>query len=128
MWAAVIMNKLLREAFLMKTRICRKPAHKVAAAHGAFIIIGREALDRLGMPLFDERMFLFCEEVHLARKARRAGVRIEYRPGILVLHKEDGSMTLAKIRTEVHALHSWRVLYGMEDSQKSSFDENRNIQ
>ncbi len=119
MWAAVIMNKLLREGFLLMTRISRRESYRVAAAHGAFLIIGREALDQLEVPLFDERMFLFCEEVHLARLARQHGVRIEYRPGISVLHKEDGSMSIAQIQENEHALRSWRVLYGLERAAKS---------
>lgn len=122
MWAAVIMNKLLREAFLLQARLSRRSSYRVEAAHGAFFIVGREALERLGGQIFDERMFLFCEEVHVARLARCKGVRIEYRPGIFVLHKEDGSVTLAKIETNVHALHSWRVLYGLEGEEERKED------
>lgn len=114
MWAAVIMNKLLREGFLLWTRVARRESYSVAAAHGAFLIIGSEALEKLGDPLFDERMFLFCEEVHLSRLAREKGVRVSYRPHIRILHREDGSMSVAQIRENEHALHSWRVLYGLE--------------
>lgn len=114
MWLAVAMNKLLREFFLLVTRIYHRPRYRVAAAHGAFLIIGREALMQLGLPLFDERMFLFCEEVHLARLARRKGVRIVYCPGIRILHKEDGSMSVAQVNQSAQELRSWRVLYGLE--------------
>lgn len=122
MWIAVIINKIIRSVYLLTRRMSSKLAYKVEAAHGAFLIIGREALERLGAPLFDERMFLFCEEVHVARLARCKGVCIEYRPGICVLHKEDGSMALAKIDTEAHVLHSWRVLYGLEGEEERKED------
>jgi len=114
-WVAVAMNKLLREGFLLGTSVVRRPRYRVAAAHGAFLIIGRAALARLGMPLFDERMFLFCEEVHLSRLAREKGVRVEYGPSIRIRHKEDGSMTVAQLDENAHALRSWRILYGLED-------------
>jgi len=51
---------------------------------GAFTIIRHEALQAIGP--FDERFFLYYEEVDLCRRFKAAGWQIWYRPEILVRH------------------------------------------
>ena len=51
---------------------------------GAFAIIRREVLDQVGR--FDERFFLYYEEVDLCRRIKSAGWRIRYWPDIVVHH------------------------------------------
>jgi hypothetical protein len=51
---------------------------------GAFSIIRREALERVGF--FDEQFFLYYEEVDLCRRVKQAGYRVRYWPDIVVVH------------------------------------------
>lgn len=51
---------------------------------GAFSVIRREALDEVGY--FDERFFLYYEEVDLCRRLKQAGYRIAYWPEMVVTH------------------------------------------
>ena len=51
---------------------------------GAFSIIRREALDSVG--LFDERFFLYYEEVDLCKRIKQACYRVSYWPDLRVIH------------------------------------------
>jgi GT2 family glycosyltransferase len=51
---------------------------------GAFSIVRAEVLEKVG--LFDPRFFLYCEEVDLCLRIKRAGYEIWYWPDILVIH------------------------------------------
>lgn len=51
---------------------------------GAYSIIRREALEKVGY--FDERFFLYYEEVDLCRRIKAAGYSLWYWPDIVVVH------------------------------------------
>jgi GT2 family glycosyltransferase len=51
---------------------------------GAFSIIRRDLLERIGY--FDERFFLYYEEVDLCRRFKAAGYQIWYWPDVVVVH------------------------------------------
>ncbi len=51
---------------------------------GAFFLVRREVFERIG--LFDEKFFLWFEEVDFCRRAKQAGYRIIYYPGAEVIH------------------------------------------
>ena len=67
---------------------------KVYQAHGSFVILHRDVIDSLH-PIFDPNMFLFGEEGVMAIKAKEKAIDTFYIPEIVIMHKEDGSMTLA---------------------------------
>ncbi|KGH87910.1 glycosyltransferase [Oenococcus oeni] len=62
----------------------------VYALHGSFFAIGREALLKL-QPVFDEKMFLFIEEDHVAEKSRMLSIPLVLDRRLNVCHKENGS-------------------------------------
>lgn len=84
---------------------------KIGNAHGSFFVISKAALLKL-TPLFDEKMFLFYEEVYLGNKAYCNKVPVYYTPRILIAHKEDGSMRIANVNTRKEAHKS--VIYYFE--------------
>ncbi len=51
---------------------------------GAFTIIRRSALENTGF--FDERFFLYYEEVDLCRRMKKAGWKVAYWPAVAVIH------------------------------------------
>jgi GT2 family glycosyltransferase len=91
---------------------------------GAFSILRREAIDRVGF--FDERFFLYYEEVDLCRRVKEAGFRVAYWPDIVVTHiggasgrkvenqsfsKTGGQLTLWRMRS---ALLYYRKHHGLQ--------------
>lgn len=83
---------------------------EIFAAHGAFLVMPKIVLSKL-YPLYDESMFLFNEEAHLAQKAQREGVKTYYAPDIIISHKEDGSMNISSINIFEKEKQSFEVYY-----------------
>lgn len=83
---------------------------KIFAAHGAFVIIPKAILLQL-LPLYNEKMFLFGEETHLALKAEQYKIPTFYVPQVVVRHKEDGSMKVASINIFEKERDSFIELY-----------------
>lgn len=93
-FAGIGWNKLRRIIFLLihkdnKNKICR-----IFAAHGSFLFLSKNAIEKLGTRPYDENMFLFGEETVLALKAKSAGLITSYVSDIYISHKEDGSIKL----------------------------------
>ncbi|MCA1790052.1 MAG: glycosyltransferase family 2 protein, partial [Thioalkalivibrio sp.] len=87
----------------------REPA-EVDWVPGAFCIIRRAALDQVGF--FDERFFLYYEEVDLCRRLRAAGWSVWYWPDLQAVHwGGESSKTLSnhKMSNHGHQLTLWRM-------------------
>ncbi len=56
---------------------------------GAFLVVRREAFDQVGG--FDERYFMYVEDVDLCWRLRRAGWAIRYEPAAEVVHEQGRS-------------------------------------
>jgi GT2 family glycosyltransferase len=77
---------------------------------GAFSIIRKEVLDRVGH--FDERFFLYYEEVDLCRRIKAAGYGIWYWPDVVVVHLGgESSRTVEgqKLSSSGSQLTLWRM-------------------
>ena len=59
-------------------------AHDIDWIAGASMLVRREVFDEVGM--FDERFFLYFEEVDFLRRSARAGFRTRYVPASRVVH------------------------------------------
>lgn len=95
--AGIGLNKISRCLFFGLSKIEKKKYYQIYGAHGSFVILSRRAVETIGLPVYDENMFLFAEESVLAVKAGRAGLKTVYVPAIRIYHKEDGSMKLGNI-------------------------------
>jgi len=77
---------------------------------GAFSIIRRSVLERVGY--FDERFFLYYEEVDLCRRIKSAGYTVCYWPDVVVVHlggessKKVETLTMSKSGAQ---LALWRM-------------------
>ena len=81
---------------------------------GAFTIIRRSAMERIGA--FDERFFLYYEEVDLCRRMVAAGYEIWYWPDIVIAHiGGESSKTLADMdfSNAGSQLTLWRLRSGL---------------
>lgn len=105
-----IYSRLSREILCILVSIFRKSKVLIYAPHGSFFIISEDALLKL-TPLFNEDMFLFCEESHVANLARKNKIPIVFMPEIKILHKEDGSMKFVSDSINKIANNSYMAYY-----------------
>lgn len=59
-------------------------AHPVDSLSGSCMLIRREALERVGR--FDERFFMYAEDLDWCRRARETGYRLYYHPAAELVH------------------------------------------
>ncbi len=97
LYFGIIVNKILRELFVWWYEMLGKKG-RTYSVHGSCIIFGGKTLDTLMLDgtIFDENMFMFCEEMELARKARKYDIKMYYVPKLKIRHFEDGSINMAK--------------------------------
>ena len=102
-----IMSELLggfRLAFLYRLferwnivpRTASPDPHKTAWVAGASMLVRRELIDAIG--LFDERFFLYYEEVDLCKRAHKAGYQCWYVPDSRVIHYVGASTGISDLR------------------------------
>lgn len=91
----LFLQKIPKIFFRLKMKIY-KTRIRVFAVHGSFIIFSHHTITKLKYP-FDEEMFLFAEENHLAHLAKKNNVKVWVIPEIQVRHLEDGSVGVANI-------------------------------
>lgn len=94
LYTAIITNKINRYVNNSLMNISKIKRKKVFECHGSYIIFSSYALEKL-FPVFDNNIFLFCEESDLAKKAESYNVEIVFNKEIVIFHKEDGSMNLS---------------------------------
>lgn len=71
----------------------------VPSVVGCFMLLRREALRQVGG--FDERYFMFCEEMDLCLRMRNAGWRLVFFPGAEILHLHGASSNLVPDKMNV---------------------------
>ncbi len=75
---------------------------------GACLLVRRQAVEQVGG--FDERFFMYSEELDWCRRARAAGWRVVYLPAARVIHHEGKSSEQAVPARHIH-FQSSKVLY-----------------
>ncbi|MBI5287629.1 MAG: glycosyltransferase family 2 protein [Chloroflexi bacterium] len=63
---------------------------------GAFLLIRRSVIDEIG--LLDERFFMYCEDEDWCWRAKQAGGRVVYHPGVVVHHRKGSSSRTVPFR------------------------------
>jgi GT2 family glycosyltransferase/glycosyltransferase involved in cell wall biosynthesis len=71
---------------------------------GCLMILPREALERTG--LFDERLFMYAEDLDLSWRLKEKGVRMRYCPSIRVRHKESSTVKSVGLPKEYYAMRN----------------------
>lgn len=87
----IIVNKIAKAFIKTLNNLIRRSEYPIYSCHGSFLIIGKKALDKLGC-LYNEKMFLFSEEDHIAKLAAKKNIVTLMNHNIQILHKEDGSV------------------------------------
>jgi len=81
---------------------------EIQAASGSFIFMRREVLQSVGG--FDERFFMYAEDLDWCLRARKKGFSIYYYPAASVIHQRGASSLKRPIRSLWH-LHYTAFLY-----------------
>jgi GT2 family glycosyltransferase len=70
--------------------------HEVDVISGAFFLVKKEVLDKVG--LFDEGFFMYGEDIDLCLRIRQAGYKIAFNPETTALHLKGESGKNARIQ------------------------------
>jgi len=81
---AVYRNAALHPWLLRSTLRAHSLAHDVAWGGGACMLIRRDVFEAVGG--FDERFFMYCEDMDLCKRIREAGYRLRYLPDASAIH------------------------------------------
>ena len=77
---------------------------------GAFMLVRREAIERVG--LLDETFRMYGEDLDWAYRIKEAGWRIRYHPAVVVLHYKGQSSRQRPVRSLLAFYHAMHVFYG----------------
>ena len=105
---AHVVNRLYRELYITYLSVTHKDKVRIFAPHGSFIIFTYQAAVKL-MPIFNNDMFLYNEELFLAFHCRQVGVPIYYVPKLRLTHLEGASSSLESNSWKNHK-QSYNVL------------------
>ena len=92
----------------------------VDAVNGAFMLIGRRALEDVG--LFDEGYWMYMEDLDLCYRFAQAGWVTWYEPSVAVVHVKHGSSGRARTPRLDYAFH-----YGMYRFYRKHYAPRRSI-
>jgi len=81
----------------------------VDAVSGAFMLIRRQALEAVG--LFDERYWLYMEDLDLCYRFAQAGWITWYEPSVAVTHLKGGTSGRWRTLRVNHAFHSGMIRF-----------------
>ncbi|MBN2288105.1 MAG: glycosyltransferase family 2 protein, partial [Candidatus Glassbacteria bacterium] len=82
--------------------------HRIDSASGSFLFFRRELLEKVGE--FDERFFMYAEDLDWCRRARQKGFGIYYFPGTSVVHLQGAGSRQRALKSLWH-LHYTAFLY-----------------
>ncbi|MGE0593287.1 MAG: glycosyltransferase family 2 protein [Vicinamibacterales bacterium] len=83
-------------------------AHDIGSGTAAFLLLTRAALDAVRG--FDERFFLYGEDLDLCRRIRQAGLRVRYDPRATAVHVK-GSGRIRSLQTTRHFYSAIWIYY-----------------
>lgn len=84
LWTVLLESSLPYTVSLGLTTVIPPGTASVETVSGACMAIGKTEFDRLGG--FDERFFMYYEDLDLCMRARRAGMTVYYVPAASVIH------------------------------------------
>lgn len=109
-YTGIAINKIIREVFMKRFLFSAKKHSKVFALHGSFVVFPKKVIDTIGKP-YDEDMFLFAEEVHLAHLLDKHNIKSYITKSIEIIHKENGSIDLSNINETIERRKSIITYY-----------------
>jgi len=105
---AMYRRPALHHLFLRRTTAFHGSARDVAWGGAACLLVRRETF--LGIGGFDERFFLYCEDMDLCKRLGEAGARLRYTPEARAIH-HWGKSTARHSTASLRAAFQSRILY-----------------
>ena len=110
------LSKLFPKQFAHSTVISHKRMDYAASGYvdevtGAFLFCRRSVLEKVG--LFDERFFVYFEELDLCYRVHQSGGKIFYNTNLKIMHEGGGSTQNVKSKRLFYELRS-RIKYGFK--------------
>jgi GT2 family glycosyltransferase len=84
-------------------------ARDVEWVGGAFMLIRRETIDRIGM--LDERFFFYGEDAEFCHRASKNDFRVRYDPAVSIVHLAGASSDSGKIASGKKQAMMWQARY-----------------
>ena len=109
----LLLNRILPAAMLPPPLYLeREPADDadVGWVSGACMLLRRDALRGR---LFDDRFFMYCEDLELCQRLIQGGWSVVYTPRCAVVHYEGRSLAQQAPEMALHRPHSLRALFAM---------------
>ena len=98
--------------------LSHQKTQEVEVLSGAFMVLNREAIKKTGG--FDERFFMYGEDIDLSYRISRAGFKVMYNPEIIILHFKGESTIKNK--------HYVKIFYSaMEQFQQKHVPQNNKV-
>ena len=101
-----VLDTLYSRTFYRRKKYQSHPAGQIYAGHGSFIILTRRYFERCGK--IDYPMFLFCEEIFLAEKCRKAGLTVEYVPTLRINDSEH--VSIGKMPHDIYCRYNYEAV------------------
>jgi GT2 family glycosyltransferase len=90
----------------------KKLARDVDWVGGAFMLLRRQMLDRIGV--MDERFFFYGEDTELCHRAWKHGWRVRYDPGASIIHLGSASSDPTRLPSKQKDALMWKARYLLE--------------
>jgi GT2 family glycosyltransferase len=112
-------GRVFREFWLKQKKIsvtqkyaplATKPV-EVEAVMGAVFLIPRRILSKVGF--FDERYFMYFEDLDYCRRVKKAGFRVYYLPTAEFIHKHGASGKMIPEKTRQWLVESSKIYHGL---------------
>lgn len=105
----LVNNKISKTShwLVSNKRTQKKPVY---ALHGSFYGMNRRTLTKM-IPMFNEKMFLYSEEDHVAELAKSNNISMIYDSRWVIYHHEDGSGTIKNSRKNKIIQESLKVFF-----------------
>lgn len=91
--------------------------YEVDAISGSFMLMSRYAYEKVGG--FDERFFMYGEDLDLCFRIKQAGFKVVYRPEASIIHFKGKSVS-PTVDTQYHFFHAMKIFV-----QKHKLNHNR---
>ena len=106
-----LLNRIFPQNLLSKRYLLKDMNHsqisEVDWVSGSCLLARRKIMEEID--LLDERFFMFCEDVDLCLRAKKAGWKVFYFPYLSVIHKIGGSTSHNPLRAKL--LHHRSMYY-----------------
>ncbi len=106
-------NPITREFLYLNLEKEKEPV-EVEGVVGAFFAIRRDAFEKIGG--FDERFFLFAEDIDLCLRVREKGYKIFHIPSIRIIHFHGGSRKYLGLKSDYYLRKSIHKFFKKHNS------------